>query len=151
MNDLTRRKIKGISFRRSSTHFFPKKRQAINFELSETELKAGVAVPLNKKEIQRLMHDLGRQELHTLVSECVENASHWKQISKAMEKNETRFLGDDEDEEFSLRAIQARTNYRSWLHRLKMLELISDAQWSIQDELKLAEYNKNGRNPYRKN
>lgn len=138
MRDLVRQKIKGISFRRRSYRGGVRTHNEMLPPIDDVDLKEAHPPLLTPKDVTRLLKDLGRQELHTLVSDCVEHASHWHQLRRHVEKQETSYKKvTDELPKASaeqLRAIEVRYLHRMWLHRLRLLELIADAQSSIQHE-----------------
>jgi len=85
-----------------------------------------------KTDIERLMADFARHEVHTLVLDAIEAAVRWKQLTDTLERHvspgdETRVFFDDEIKAL----LAARTTLRLWRHRLQMLEMIADAQRSL--------------------
>jgi hypothetical protein len=89
-----------------------------------------------KSDIRRLMADFGRQEVHTLVSDAIDAAVHWKQVTDSLERNvsldliqkqEARQLLEDEVGAL----LAARKTLRLWRHRMQILEMIADAQRSL--------------------
>lgn len=170
-NALSRVRIRGVSFRRTGpqgtgaghkkdpTHVRPR------LQLSQQELAQGAPPPLTAPDLNRLLKDLGRQELHTLVSDCIDHVSRWRQIANAMDvqaglagdlagprrmRSNSRAvegllplaLGGEADpltpdgNPTQILALEARAVFRLWRHRLEMLELVAGAQRSIQFEKK---------------
>ncbi len=147
---LQRSRIKGMSFRssvtisgRSSRH----KKDLDHFaDPVPTPSDKGAPAPLLRADIARLLNDIGRHELHALVSECIEHCSHWRQISRTLERHaETSALGANRHQEnegttaftnaINTEAlIESRKNFSLWHHRLTMLEWIAAAQSSMQWE-----------------
>ena len=86
-----------------------------------------------RADIRRLLEDFGRQELHTLVSDAIDAAVRWKQVSDAIDKlvaserGETRVYREDDVGAL----VEARATMRLWRHRIEMLEWIADAQHSL--------------------
>ncbi len=139
MRDLVRQKIKGISFRRRTFQGGNRKKFDVTLPpVEDVDLQEAAPTDFSSRDVKRLLKDLGRQELHTLVSDCVEHTSHWHQLRRHVEKFETTYKIDEENlpkaSHAQLRAIEVRYLHRKWLHRLRLLELIADAQASIQHE-----------------
>ena len=153
MTTFPRRRIRGISFR----HTRPGNPQANRkfrpdlvplVTLSTHEMARAKPKPFDKSDIHRLLCDLGRQELHTLVTDCIEHVAHWRQITSRLRPivEEVREFAEAVHLTFSENAtlpqrtdwilayLEAQAVYRLWRHRLTMLEMIADAQSSWQHE-----------------
>ena len=103
-------------------------------EIRSLRASAEQARPDNfsKMDIERLMADFARHEVHTLVLDAIDAAVRWKQLTDTLERHvspgdETREFADDEIDAL----LAARTTLRLWRHRLQMLEMIADAQRSL--------------------
>ena len=164
----TRGRIRGVTHHRSQSPLGGGNpnlgnsvaREALNLTLAD--LQKAVPQPLSHPEIHMLLGDLGRQTLHTLVSDCIVHASHWRQVSTALDRHLDRsgrplsrkaegpsvlleldsddagyFPGTDADPRQWL-AIEVRRVFRLWQQRLSMLEMIADGQSTAQWEMRLA-------------
>ena len=80
----------------------------------------GAPEPLNRASLRRLLEDRGRQTLHALVAESVEQAAHWRQVWAHL-----RQAGQEQA------ALEAHINSLKWRHQLRILEMICDAQWFL--------------------
>ena len=147
---LQRSRIKGMSFRSGVSTSFRSTTQQKKMPQPTEPLAAftetGAPAPLLRVDIARLLHDVGRQELHALMCESIEHCSHWRQISRTLQRHaETPMLethrhqDNDVTTAFSNATnteaiIESRKNFRLWNHRLIMLEWVAEAQSSMQWE-----------------
>lgn len=137
-----------------------------NFALTEAELKSALPQPFSHSEIYSLLCDLGRQRLHTLVSDCIDHTSHWRQVSSVLDRQLNRVQnsqirkmesssdllllnGDDagywpgaNTDPRQWLALEVKRVYRLWKHRLSMLEMIADAQNPAQWEMRFLKNSK---------
>lgn len=138
-------RIRGVSFRRNVTRSHGQ-RASISaplpegFSLTHKMLDDAKPPHLCTREVRKLLLDTRRHEVHALVSETIEHLSHWKQISHALDSyllldangRSSSFNWDDDvprnHEERRLLAVEVRSVFLMWRHRLSMLELIADAQ-----------------------
>lgn len=144
---LSPHRIRGVSFRRQrvsqsesrSNRPFATERPP---HLDEIALKEARPLPLQRYEINRLIYDTSRTELHALVIDCIEHVSRWRQLSHAFDKyismrdSKTFDAVKIEDEPSRTTtdhhlATETRAIFSLWRHRLEILELISQTQFSL--------------------
>jgi hypothetical protein len=149
-NGLLRTRIKGMSFRSGIASSRSCNRQTKDpqnaLDAFSEDPQKGAPPPLTRSDIRRLLQDLGRQELHTLMNESITHGSHWRQVSSMLEKRTEESFFDDPrqhgatlgSEESSQRRadvlVLVKRNFRLWNHRIEMLEWIAKAQHTIQRE-----------------
>lgn len=143
---LMRHRIRGVTFhrQRSSSHasgssrFFSTRRPP---QLDEKSLQEAHPTALSRDEIYRLAFAGSPHEIHALVLECIDQVGHWRQLSHAFDNYIFMRRPEDNTAEAllsevvrvdhdSFLAVEARTIYLAWRHRLDMLELIAQAQKS---------------------
>lgn len=155
---LFKNRIRGVSFHRKGSGIGASRFQenAVRLpedivRLSKEELRRGRPQNLTSQQVAHLLLDSQRHELHQLVIECIDHVTHWKQLAQALEKYLSRpshgvslelACGMDnvenEDTRFSNEklnfALEVRSIFLLWKHRLSILELIAEAQPFLKDE-----------------
>ncbi len=159
----SRQRIRGVSFRhgRSSTASRRPARSQGDFgssfksgPLSFTDklwsgpsaesIRNSAPRPFKKTDVHRLLADYGRNELHTLVSEAVEQLAQLRQLSQSFQRfvpdvaPDRKFLEPEVGEETAAHPLQETgieimRVQRLWKHRLEMLEMIAMAQDSLRN------------------
>ncbi|WGL59586.1 hypothetical protein QEJ31_13730 [Pigmentibacter sp. JX0631] len=141
--------IHGISFHHRSSQRRIKTRSSISeyFNISELRLAINKGLPQNlaAESIFYLLCDQGRNEINSLVSICTENITKWDGIVKTLDRcfsfsnleRKDYFLGEQEDifiiarEEIDV-YLEAKKLLSLWKHKLKILEMIVEAQGSYR-------------------
>lgn len=111
---------------------------------SAADLRASAPKPFKKNDLHRLLADHGRQEIHTLVSDAVEQLGQLRQLSQSLkrfapdEELSRRLLGDDGlDEHGTLPLheilVEVMRVQRLWKLRLELLEMVVMAQESMRN------------------
>jgi hypothetical protein len=155
----SRQRIRGVTFRhgRSSAGAGRSKDsgtsgpQAIgsvlgkkNSSTSAENIRNSAPPPLLERDLHRLLGDYGRNELHTLVSEAVDQLVQLKQLNQSFQRlmpdsaPDRKFLNTDESEELLAdplleTGVELVRVQRLWKHRLDMLEMIATAQDSLRN------------------
>lgn len=110
---------------------------------SAEDIRNSAPRPFKSADLHRLLGDFGRNELHTLVSEAVEQLVKLKQISKSIERlspdaePDRHFLQLEESSESSAHPLQdvgveILRVQRLWKLRLEVLEMVAMAQDSLR-------------------
>ena len=76
--------IKGVSFHRQSFRMkdFVKAKQSLDIGKLSELIKQETPKEITPFDIKKLLHDMGRNELHTHISESVEFSLKWFKISR---------------------------------------------------------------------
>lgn len=153
LRTFARNRIRGVSFRRATSSLpgattrstdtkkslnDPFFLQATLAELQKTEPR-----PFRPRDIQRLMADQGRQEIHALVSDTVDHLAQLRQLERSLlrfapEHETKRQLLDAESAEDARGSsldemrIEVLRLQRLWKMRLEILEMITMAQNSLR-------------------
>jgi hypothetical protein len=127
-----------------------KARQSLDIEKLSELIKQEAPKDISPFEIKKLLHDMGRNELHTHISESVEFSLKWFKISRlilnytkrrnymtllnkrklaSVKKKEMIFELDLCYEAFKVKDL--------WRHRMNLLISIAQAQWPQQNYYKL--------------
>ncbi|MEN9809090.1 MAG: hypothetical protein RLZZ488_657 [Pseudomonadota bacterium] len=145
-NLLSKNRIRGVSFRRGRS-------SPVSNSLSVDSTWSGPSAeqirqsaprPLRKTDLSRLLRDYGRNELHTLVSETVEQLGRLRQIVGTMRRLPTEsepdrhFLNPDDSDDSDAHplqnvALEMMRVQRLWKLRLEVLEMIAMAQDSLRN------------------
>ncbi len=140
---LSHSRIKGVSYRRNvsgAPHAPSPKEKKFPEQLLASPEKNGEPQPLTRVDIHKLLQDLARQSLHTLMSEAVDMSSHWCHASRALDRTfEDSFFLDarksisESDHKVNPAPqaetlLNARRNFRLWKHHIAILEMIAQAQ-----------------------
>ncbi len=147
-----RNKIHGITFHHRTSQRRIKTKSTLRdyFNLNHliTQINEEYPDNLDKENIAYLMCDQGRNEIHTLVSLCTDNISKWDGIVKTMDRCFT--FANLEKKEFTLNYfleqddcfiaaieelevyLEAKKLLDLWKHKLKILEMIVEAQGSLR-------------------
>ena len=147
-----RNKIHGITFHHRTSQRRIKTKSTLRdyFNLNHliTQINEEYPDNLDKENIAYLMCDQGRNEIHTLVPLCTDNISKWDGIVKTMDRCFT--FANLEKKEFTLNYfleqddcfiaaieelevyLEAKKLLDLWKHKLKILEMIVEAQGSLR-------------------
>lgn len=147
-----RNKIHGITFHHRTSQRRIKTKSTLRdyFNLNHLIAQINEESPdnLDKENIAYLMCDQGRNEIHTLVSLCTDSISKWDGIIKTMDRCFT--FANLEKKEFTLNSfleqddcliaaieelevyLEAKKLLALWKHKLKILEMIVEAQGSLR-------------------
>ncbi len=145
----TRNRIRGISFHhnRSAVYRTHRNGQSIhnNWAGPKTdEIRNSTPTPLTHGDIQRLLHDHSRAEIHTLVTQSIENLVSLQQLGQSLRKlssskeiNRHSFELDElegkEVHPLQLTALEVVSLQRIWKLRLELFEMIVMAQNSLRN------------------
>lgn len=145
-NLLSKNRIRGVSFRRGRTSPVTS-----SFATDSTwsgpsaeQIRQSAPRPLRKTDLSRLLRDYGRNELHTLVSETVEQLGRLRQIVGSLRRLPTesepdrRFLNPDDADDTDAHplqnvALEMTRVQRLWKLRLEILEMVAMAQDSLRN------------------
>jgi hypothetical protein len=109
---------------------------------SADHVRAGAPQDFSTADIHRLLGDWGRNELHSLVSEAVDQLTQFRQLAQSMERlwpeiaPDRRFLmidsHDDDADSLSEARVEILRVQRLWKLRLELLEMMAMAQDSLR-------------------
>lgn len=145
-NLLSKNRIRGVSFRRERSTPLkgsPAPHSTWSGPTAE-QIRQSAPHPLRKTDLARLLRDFGRNELHTLVSETVDQLGRVRQIVGTLRRLPTesepdrRFLDADDADESTTQplqnvALEMMRVHRLWKLRLEILEMIAMAQDSLRN------------------
>ncbi|MGY3804298.1 hypothetical protein ACWNT8_09575 [Pigmentibacter ruber] len=144
--------IHGISFHHRSSQKRVKTKSSFSeyFNINELNfaIKQGRPDNLESESIFYLLCDQGRNEINSLVSICTENITKWDGIIKTLdrcfafsnlERKEYSLDTFNDQEDLFLTALEEIDVYLEakkllllWKHKLKILEMIVEAQGSLR-------------------
>lgn len=135
-----RHRIRGVTFQKRSPHLGIRKiktRMPLQFEYDLNELEKALPEQFSREEIRTFLLSGTREMAHHLISEAINHLAHWKQLSRALDEYLTsghaRFVLKDlenykikyeilSENDLHLVALEVRTLFRHWQHRLDILE-----------------------------
>lgn len=112
--------------------------------VSPENIRNSAPQPLRNTDLRRLLEDFGRNELHTLVSEAVEQLVQLKQLNQSFLRfipdtaPDRKFLNTDDHDDLAANPMQETgvellRVQRLWKHRLDVLEMVAMAQDSLRN------------------
>lgn len=131
-------------------------RSSLDLDDIIAQIRTDCPVNLQRQHILQLLCDQGRNEIHTLVSLCTEGISKWSGIVKTLERCFT--FANLEKKEFALDVLNENDDYfvykleelEAYLeakkclallkHKLKILEMIVEAQGSLRRKYNTEKY-----------
>lgn len=140
---LRRGRIRGVSLRRMAAggpRAAHRDQGAEASALSPLSFREAAPDPLAPQRICKLLAEHGRNEIHTLVSDCIEEIGQWRDALRALEARAPRsgdaLRGRGAGEAGIIEArvdalVELRALVRKLEHRLAMLEWINEAQRSL--------------------
>jgi hypothetical protein len=144
----TKNKIKGITFHHKSQKRSIKSDykldQFFNLDDLYLQIKNDTPTKLTNYDIKRLLADLGRNEINSQISSCIDFSTKWNGILKVIERcfpnkyflsseyicMEDNFEIADELEIY----LAIKRLIALWRHNLNILEMTAQAQYSIPFE-----------------
>ncbi|MFZ9521174.1 MAG: hypothetical protein ACO3A4_11925 [Silvanigrellaceae bacterium] len=173
----TRNRIRGVSFHRGRSNLPGRRRGGDDSGLgfsslndmsnrispysswmgpTPEQIRESAPDGFKNSDLHRLIADHGRNELHTLVSESVDQLVQLKQLARSVERfsseeePDRKYLGFENEDDLSANPMQemrieALRVQRLWKLRLELLEMIAMAQDSLRSSGK--ELSKRRRQP----
>lgn len=107
------------------------------------QIRDTAPTPLSRSDLLRLLGDHARNEIHTLVSEAIEQLTRLRHLTQSVDRfapradPQRRFLHEDKDAATEAHplfetAIELQRIQRLWKLRLEVLEMITMAQSSLR-------------------
>ncbi|MBM3381634.1 MAG: hypothetical protein FJY29_04245 [Betaproteobacteria bacterium] len=153
MRTFTRNRIRGVSFRRSTSSLpgsrsrgadtFSVEQDSSLLTLSLQEIRKTEPAAFKPKDILRLLADQGRQEVHALVSDAVDHLGQLRQLERSLlrftseQETKRQLLGAESLEDGRIHPmdelrVEVMRLQRLWKMRLEILEMVAMAQNSLR-------------------